>query len=243
MATQNISAKRKKMLDYLYQVMDTLDPTGDNTKLYHQKFDKMTDAQFDAYFKEFFNNPKANFYLEIVEYERDINITNIEKTASLMKVPLFERVAMPYLTGDLDNVIVTPEPVPVGYIHEKRMPQTLMKKSAGSTDIEKRNPNTGQVIGEDKNARNSDMETYSMVAVGAMKGLKEFMGPRADDMKAKNQLYTEIAKNGYASLDDLDDDPYNKVSLNTFNMYFLMQGICTNLVGDLGTIPGPKPRT
>lgn len=36
------------------------------------------------------------------------------------------------------------------------------------------------------------------------------MGPRADDMKAKNQLYNDWLQNGYASLDDLDDDPYNK---------------------------------
>lgn len=232
-----ITEKRKQFMAHLCKIMDLLDPTGANSAAYHRKFDAMSDREFDRYITEFFNDPKSQFYLEIVEYERDLQIENIEKCAEYMKVPLFERVAMPYLTGDKDNIIVTPNPVPVGYIHEKRMPQTLLKKSAGSIKNEKRNPKTGQVIGEDKNARQSDQEVYSMVALGATQALREFMGPRADDMRAKAQMENAIAKNGFVSLEDLDDDPYNKASLNTFNMYFLMMGFATNLVTPLGELP------
>lgn len=239
----SIAERRKKFMDHLCKIMDLLDPTGDNSKLYHQKLDPMSDKEFDRWVQRFFADPKQNLYLEIVEYERDLKIENIEKCAEYMGVPLFERVAMPYLTGDLDNVIVTPEPVPVGWIHEKRMPQTLMKKSHGSISIDKRDPRTGQVTGDDKSSRNSDQESVGMVAVGAMYGLRELMGPRADDMVAKNQMYNAIAKNGYVSLDELEDDPYNKVSLNSFNAYFLMQGVCTNLVSELGFIPGPEKPT
>lgn len=233
----DIKTRRKAFMDHLCKAMDLLDPTGENSAAYHRKFDKMTDKEFDAYITKFLNNPKANLYLEIVEYERDLDIANIEKCAEYLKVPLFERVALPYLTGDKDNTIVTPNPVPVGYIHEKRMPQTLLKKSAGSISIEQRNPKTGQVIGDDKNARQSDQEVYSLVALNAMNALKEFMGPRADDVRARNQMYNQIAKNGYVSLEELDDDPYNKTSLNTFNMYFLMMGFTTNLVTPLGELP------
>ena len=122
------------------------------------------------------------------------------------------------------------------------MPQTLMKKSAASIKIDKRNPKTGQVVGEDKNARNSDSEVYSLATLGAMKALSEFMGPRADDMKSKNEMYAEIAKNGYTSLEDLTDSPENKTALNTFDVYFLMQGLRTNMVDRLDNIPGPKER-
>ena len=239
----DIKKKRAKMMDYLKNFYMRLDPTGDNWKIQRDKFEPMSDAQFEKWWDNFFKNPKANLYLEIVEYERDLKIENIEKCADWMKVPLFERVAMPYLTNDLDNVIVTPTPVPVGYIHEKRMPQTVMKKSAGSLDISKRNPVTGQVTGEDKNARQSDQEVYSLVALNAMAALKEFMGPRADDAVARDQMANEIAKNGYVSLDDLSDDPYDKVALNTFNMYFLMMGFSTNLITPLGELPPTeKPR-
>lgn len=236
----SIKDKRKVVMEYLDKFFNTLDPSGTNSKLYHEKFDKMSDQQFDQYFRKFLENDKANLYLEIVEYERDLKIEDIEKCAEMIGVPLFERVAMPYLTGDPNNVIVSKEPCPVGYIHEKRMPQTLMKKSAASIKTDKRNPLSGQVVGDDKNARNSDSEVYSLATLGANKALSEFLGPRADDMRAKNEMYAEIAKNGYVSMEDLTDDVYNKVALNTFDMYFLMQGLRTNMIERLDNIPGPR---
>ena len=237
----SIADKRKKFMDHLLKVMNLLDPTGQNARIYQEKFEKMSDQQFDRYVRNFFKNEKQNFYLEIVEYERDLTIENIEKCANYMNVPLLERIALPYLTNDPNNVITTPYPVPVGYIHEKRMQQTLMKKSAGSTEIKKTSSLTGQVTGEDKNARNSDLETYSLAAIKAMNALQEFMGPRADNRKAKLEMYNDIAKNGYVSLLDLDlRDPYNKVALNTFSTYYIMQGIQTNLIGDIDKIPGPR---
>ncbi len=237
---KSIAERKKAFMNHLIKIMDLLDPTGDNSKIYEEKFNKMNDKEFDSWANSFFNNEKANLYLELVEFERDLKLENIEKCAEYMHVPLFERVAMPYLTGDPDNVVVTPEPVPVGYIHEKRMQQTLLKKNSGSIDIRKRNPKTGQVINEDKNARNSDVETYSLIALGANEALREFMGPRADDMKSKNQMYNNISRDGYVELNELENNPENKVALNTLDVYFLMQGITTNLIYPLDVLLSPK---
>ena len=237
-----ISEKRKELMDYLCKVMDLLDPSGENSKLYHKRFDKMSDKEFDVFIRKFFDDEKANFYLEIVEFERTPSLDNIEKCAGFMRVPLFERVAMPYLTHDKDNVVVTPQEVPVGYIHEKRMQQTLLKKNAGSIEIKNRNPKTGQVANEDKNARNSDVETFSLIALEANEALKEFMGPRADNMKAKNEMYNSISKNGYTALEDLSNDPEDKVAINTLDVYFTMQGLRTNLVSPLDLIPTGKKK-
>ena len=237
-----IKDRRKVFMDYLSEILNTLDPSGANSKLYHEKFDKMSDNQFDSYIKRFFEDDKQNFYLEIVEYERDLTMENINACAELMGVPLYERIALPYLTGDKKNVLVSKTKVPVGFIHEKRRPQTLMKKSAASIKIENRNPKTGQVVGEDKNARNSDSEVYSLATLGAMNALKEFMSARADDTKSKNEMYAAIAKNGYVSLEELSDDPYSKIGLNTFDVYFLMQGLRTNMVDRLDNIPGPREK-
>ena len=38
----------------LTTVMNKLDPSGENAKIYHEKLDKMTDAQFDKWAKAFF---------------------------------------------------------------------------------------------------------------------------------------------------------------------------------------------
>lgn len=240
MVAKSIAQKRKEFMTYLTSVMDLLDPTGDNSKIYHEKYDKMSDQEFDRHIREFFNDDNAQFYLEIIEFERVFTMKDLENCAKFMKVPLYERVALPYNSEDPNVVTVTPTPVPVGYIHEKRMPQTLLKKSAGSIEIESRSSLTGQVTGHDKNARNTDTETYSLIALGADNALKEFMGPRADDTKAKAEMYKSISKDGYVSLQDLDNDPYNKVALNTLDVYFAMQGISTNLITDLGEINGPR---
>ena len=237
-----IKDRRKVFMDYLDAIMNKLDPSGANSKLYHEKFDKMSDNQFDSYIRRFFEDEKQNFYLEIVEYERDLTMENINACADMMGVPLYERIALPYLTGDKENVLVSRTAVPTGYIHEKRMPQTLMKKSAASIKIDKRNPKTGQVVGEDKNARNSDSEVYSLATLGAMQFLRESLGPRSDDMKSKNEMYAAIAKNGYVSLEELTDSPENKTALNTFDVYFLMQGLRTNMIDRLDNIPGPKEK-
>lgn len=237
-----VAERRKKFMDYLCKCMNLLDPSGENSDLYHQLFDSMSDKEFDSYIRNFFADDKQNFYLEIVEFDRDLKIENIKKCADFMKVPLFERVALPYLTGSTKNAPVTPEPVAVGYVHEKRMQQTLLKKNSGSIDIKKRNPKTGQVINEDKNARNSDVETFSLAALGADAALRELMGPRADDMKAKNQMYNLISKNGFVSLNELDNDPENKVALNTLDTYFYMQGLSVNLVTPLDLVTTPKSK-
>ena len=50
--------------------MNKLDPSGENAKIYHEKLDKMTDAQFDKWAKAFFADEKQNLYLEIVEIGR-----------------------------------------------------------------------------------------------------------------------------------------------------------------------------
>ena len=237
---RSITEKRKDFMKYLTSVMDLLDPSGENSKLYEKKFSKMSDKQFDTWVRKFFEDEERYLYLEIVEFERDLSLENIEKCAEFMNVPLFERVALPYINGSLDNVIVTPEPVPVGYIHIKRMQQTLLKKNAGSITISKRNPKTGQVIDEDKNARNSDVETYALTTIGADNALREFMGPRADDLHTKSQLYNNISKNGFASLEDLDNNPENKIALNTLDCYFYMQGLSTNLITPLEIVITPK---
>jgi hypothetical protein len=237
---KSISERRKLFMKHLCTILDYLDPSGENSKIYHDKLDKLSDAQFDKWATDFLNDPKDNIYLEIIEYERMVSMENIKKCAEYMKVPLFERVASPYLSDDDKYEIVTPEPVPVGYIHIKRMPQTLLKKSAGTISIEKRNAKTGQVTGADRNALNSDAETYSLAANGADYALKELMGPRADDMKAKAQLYRDISENGYVSLADIDNDKYSKTALNSMEVYFLMQGITTNLVTPLTELPSPK---
>ncbi len=223
-------ATRTKMEKLIYDTFTALDPSKVCADKYKNMFKKMSDADFDKYFKSLFKNEDEYLVLDIVDYERTVTIENIEKAAKILDIPLFEKVAMPFLSPDKSTPVVTKYEVPVGYIHGKRVQQFLRKKNATSTDIGMRSALSGQVMGKDKNARDSDQENYALVTLGAENILKELMGPRADDPVMKDQMYSQIAKDGYVSLDNLESDVRNKVTLNTIDVFFMGMGITTDLV-------------
>ena len=112
----------------------------------------------------------------------------------------------------------------------KAVQQMVRKKNSTSTTIDMRDPRTGQVTGDDKDAQFSIDENYGLMALNAKSCLKEFLSFRADDMVMKQEAYSAIRKNGYVSLNELTDNVHNKVALNTLNVYLLAMHIKTNIV-------------
>ena len=198
----------------------------------------MSNVQFDNYFKAFFADENAYLILDICDYEYSISLEDIEKAAKVINIPLFENVYMPHLTMEKDKVVVTKEPVPVGYLNIKRTQQTINKKNGISTNIDKRSTLTSQVTGSDKNGRESDLENSMLVSMGLENTLKELNGPRSDDMVMKQQMLQDIALNGFVSLNDLDSDVMNKTTLNTVNVFLLGMGLDSDLVTKGLMLPG-----
>lgn len=222
--------KREEMETLIYNFFSAFDKTETNTKHYQDMFSKMSDTQFDKWFKDFFDNPKAYLVLNICDYENTIQLDDIEDAAKVLNIPLFETVYMPYVTMDKKKTIATPIPVPVGYLNIKRTQQTISKKNGLSTSIDTRSALTAQVTGADKNGRESDLENTMLASLGMVNTMRELNGPRADDMNMKNQMLHDIALNGYVKLEDLDDDVENKTTLNTVNVFLLGMGLDSDLV-------------
>ena len=221
---------RKTMENMVYSVFTALDKTGENTKKYKALFNSMSDKTMEAWWKKFFNNDKAYLILDVVDYERVLKMEDVEKAAKLLKIPLFEYVAVPSHTMDKNNVIWSQDPVPVGYLHIKRTQQTIMKKNGMSISSDKRSALVGQVTGSDKNGRESDLDNILLLSVGFDNILKELNGPRADDMKMQTEMMQQIALNGYVKYDDLTNDVKNKTTLNTVNAYMIGMGLDSDLV-------------
>lgn len=222
--------KRKKMEDLIYSFFATMDPSKVNAENYRSFFSKMSDKQFDTFFKNLFESKSPYLPLDVVIFERDLDMENIEKTSKLLDIPLYEHVVLPFFSTDKKNPTVTPYKVPVGYIHEKRVQQTARKKNSTSIDITTRDTKTGQVVNEDKNGRQAIEENYSLMTYGATDAVKEFMSFRADDMKMKEEAYAQIRRKGYLSMEELEDNVDNKVALNTLDTYMIAMGLKTNLV-------------
>lgn len=221
---------KKKMTDLIYKFFDAFDKSGKNTNKYKELFEPMTDIGFKKWFDGFFMDEDAYLVLDIKDYENTIHMDDIKKAAKVINIPLMEKVALPHITMDKDNIIVTKEPVPVGYIHIKRTQQTVLKKNGVSTGIDIRSSLTGQVTGADKNGRQSDLENAVLVSLGMTNTLREFNGPRSDDMVMKREMLNEINQQGYVTINSLTNDVTNKTTLNTVNTYLLGMGIKSDLV-------------
>lgn len=224
------ATKRKKMEKLIYNTFNALDPSGTNTKKYKEMFSKMSDKQFDSFFKYLFENEDEYLRLDIVDYERDLTIEMCEDAANVLNIPLFEYLYMPHISMDLDNVVVTKERVPVIYANIKRTQQCLIKKNGLSTSIAVRSSLTNQVTGGDKNGRESDLENSMLMSLGAVNCLRELNGPRADDMVMQQEMISEINRKGYVSIDELTYDVSNKTTLNTTDVFFIGMSIKSDLV-------------
>lgn len=223
---------RKEIENLVYDVMDALDPSGTNSAKYKELYGTMTDAQFEKHMKEFLKDPDENFIVEIDELHRKVTMQQCEKAAKVLNIPIEERVFMPHLSMNKSKTIASNQKCIVGWINIKRVQQMLAKKNGLALSDENVWHLTGQVINDDKNARDSDIEATMLVAMGADKILEELHGPRSDDTAMKRQMMNDIATKGHVVLDDLENLPTNKTTLNAVNTYLMGMQIKSNLISD-----------
>ena len=228
---------RKQIEQLIYDTFDAIDPSGSNTLKYKNLFSPMSDKEFEKFMKDFLNDDNENFILDIVEFENDLKMENCEAAAKVLNIPLMEYIYMPHLTMDKKRVIVSKEKCLVGYFNVKRTQQLLHKKNGLSVSSDKKSMLTGQVVDKDKNARSSDIEASMLVSLGADKILQELHGPRSDDPIMKQQMNQSIATKGYVMLDELENLPTNKITLNTVNTFLLCMGLKSDLVSDTYILP------
>ena len=159
----------------------------------------------------------------------EMKLNQIKSAADFLGIELENYI---YYRQDDSRGIRSKVKVPVGYVHVKRVQQILSKKNHYSFDNEDISLKTGQVKGESKNAAIAEAETYALSVIGAEKALEEFLGPRADNTEKKRQMYKDIARDGFVSLDNLKSSRTSSTTLNTINTYLLAAGIHTDLVNE-----------
>lgn len=226
--------KRKEAEKVIYEVFDILDPSGANTEKYKEMFATMSDNEFIKFMNSMWEDDTNNFVLDIVDHERTLSLNMVEKAAKKLGIPLEETVILPFLNMDTNEPVVTRTKVLVMYIIYKRLQQTTQKKNSTSIHISDRSATTGQVVGDDKNGRSSDVENTGLIALGAVNVAREFNGFRADGLQRKNVAYASISNNGYVSLEEVEAQAGigDRTVLNTIDTLYLGMGIKTDLIDD-----------
>lgn len=222
-----MNKKRDEVEMLVYRVMDALDPTGTNSTHYKEKFAKISDQQFIKFLKTTF---PYRFYTRPFEIEP--NMDQISKAAKILKVPLTEKVALPYLYENSDGKPVYSKECLVVYTNIKKMKQFVTKKNSMSIDIDDRDMRTGLLNGDDKNGKMSDREFESLIINDAENTIKEFSRFKADAMTQKSQALNTINLTGTLSLDDLQSENDELLSRNMLDAYFIGAQLKTNLISD-----------
>lgn len=218
----------------IFELLDDMDPSGKNTTRMKNFLKQMDDKEFYKFMDEFFSNPDKNIPVAYEPYNNPVTLDFIHAVARKHDVPIYEYVYRPYLNGDKDNPPGTINKIMVLDIPVKRLKQMAQSKNHVSTASAKRDPRTGQVSGEDKTARVTDVEAYSLLSQGQYSAAQECFGPMADDTAAHYEMLRRIQRDGEVELKDLPNDPLDKVTLNTINALLLGACIQTNLIDQSG---------
>ena len=218
----------------IYAVIDEMDPSGKNTKRLRDYFKTMSDKQFYVFMDKYFDDPNRLISVAYEPYNNPVTLSFVHKVAKNLNVPIYERVYRPYVTEDLDDPPGTVHPVMVLDCVAKRLKQAGSLKNHASTAANKRDPKTGQVTGEDRTARVTDVEAFSLLAEGQYNAAQEFYGPMADDTEAYYEMLRAIQRDGEVELSSLPNDTTSKVAMNTVNVFMIGSGIESNMIDESG---------
>ena len=231
-----------------YEITDAMDPSGKNTNRVKAFFKPMSDKQFYQHINDYFENPDKLFAIAYEPYNNPVSIKFVHDVARKFKVPIYEIVYMPYVDGNAEDPPGTVNPILVLDLPVKRLKQMGFLKNHASTSASKRDAKTGQVTGEDRTARVTDVEGYSLLAEGQYNFAQEAYGPMADDMEAHYEMLRIIQRDGEVELRDLPNDPTSKTTMNTINAYMIGSGLESNFIDESGyllpiTLKGREDKT
>lgn len=224
--------KREEVEALIYQVFDAIDPSKTNSEHYKKLFSKMSNEQFLK-----FVSLRFPYRYHEKPFVTEPDMSDIEKACKILGIPLMEKLNLPYLYTNKDGIPAQSKECLVMYIPLKKVKQFITKKNAMSVNTSSRDMNTGLLLGVDKNGKESDREFEALSVMGLEKTMEEFARPRADAMKAKNQMYNTINTTGMVTLDELPKDEDDSLSKNLLNTYLIGSLINSNLINQEYYLP------
>lgn len=205
-----IAQKKKKILDFICKLCDTMEPSGLNSKRYRQIIGQMNDKEFD----QFMNYMKeGKWQLHIVAPNMIVNLQNEDllKACDLIGLKLFHKVWMydkvtgrKYLT-DNEYMFVK---LPV-----RRQQQFLDEKISVPDNDRSIDGLTGQVTGDSRSCAITNPEIHILAARGLDKTLQELVNVRGGNVHGYNEFRRMLEETGEADLDALDPNSKTRVSV------------------------------
>ena len=189
---------RDKAEKFIIEKINELEPTGENAKLYLNKFKNMTDDEFDEFILGLENDTinlcviAPNFSHVKLDTERNLNL------GKKYGLNFFQKINLPPKDG-LPGYL-TPIPYLVIDLPVRRQAQILEKKIKIPEDNNSVDDFTGQPTGKSKGAKISYPESQVLAGLGLENSQLELIKFRGGDEKGFNAMNTMISRPGGVSL-------------------------------------------
>lgn len=220
-----MNKNRMKAEKLIYDVMDILDSTKANSDYYKKLFTTMSDTQFVK-----FLGKKFPIRFQIRPFVIEPNLSTSIKALDFIGVPLFEPITLDYIYERKDGNPIWSKPCFVGYAHLKKMKQYGAKKTHMSTSISMRDMKSGQLLQEDKGARESDREFEALTVMGLDNTVFEFSKVKKDAMNAKSSAYSTINLLGDVTLADIETSKDDGLAKTMISAHMIAAHLYNNLV-------------
>lgn len=205
-----IAQKKKKILDFICKLCDTMEPSGLNSKRYRQIIGQMNDKEFD----QFMNYMKeGKWQLHLVAPNMIVNLQNEDllKACDLIGLDLFQRVWMydratgrKYLTDNKYMFVKLPI---------RRQQQFLDEKISVPDNDRTIDGLTGQVTGDSRSCSITNPEIQILAARGLDKTMQELVNIRGGNIHGYSEFRRMLEENGEADLDMIDPNSRTRASV------------------------------
>lgn len=221
-------SNRKKVEAWVLSVINQIDPSGTNGKIYQEKvFGPMSDKDFDQYIQDLKSGKRfsviyaPNYGPVKLSLERNI------KVGEKMGHSFWERI---WIEGKPDVPSqLSPIPAFVIFTRIRRQAQLITKGVSVPKNMRTINVLTGQPTGESQSAKISMPELQLCASAGMLKSMEELMKYRGGDSRGGAALHGMLVRYGRSSLSALKPFSSGVESTNYINALFTAAHIGTNL--------------
>ena len=194
---------KQKIIDYLCDVLDTVEPEGDNSSRYRSFLENMSIDQFDTFIQNL-EKGETQIHMYMPNVKKIIKQDLVFKAADKVGVRMQEKI---WITDPVTGKkYLTPHEYVVLQLPIRRVSQFLLHKMAVPESDKKTDLLTGQVTSDDRSSSITQVEIQSLFARDLKNTLVELVKVRGGDINAYGNFKHQISETGEARLEGLEAD-------------------------------------
>lgn len=209
-AVQDIAKKKAAVIKHICSIMDIMDPSGLNSKRYHNMLDHMSAAEFDKWM-HYVKEGKWQIHITAPNITNNLSTTNLLKAADAAKCKLFHKL---WMTDDATGQkYLTDSEFLVLNLPIRRQQQFLDEKMSVPDNDRKIDGMTGQVTGDSRSSSITNPEINILAARGLDATLKELVNVRGGNIAAYSEFRRQAEEGGSITLESLNTGSVSRVAM------------------------------